>query len=115
MYLYNFISSGTITGNETRGSSLIGTGLAATVNNFAGLGEEGDNRTRVVIISTDNDVMGNEIITMPQEIFLEIERLFAMVLHQILYIQMTDRSSKELLKKQEESFSSKVSLVTLIV
>ena len=66
MYLYNFISSGTITGNETRGSSLIGTGLAATVNNFAGLGEEGDNRTRVVIISTDNDVMGNEIITMPE-------------------------------------------------
>ena len=61
-YLYNYIYSGTITDCETRGSSLIGDGLAATINNFTGIGTD-DERTRVVIFSTDNDLQGSSYFT----------------------------------------------------
>lgn len=54
-----YISGGTLVGNEERGSSLIGDGLASTINNFSG--DEKD-RTKLVIFATDNDPYGTEIV-----------------------------------------------------
>jgi len=60
-YLERYISDGTLVGNELRGSSLIGDGLAATVRNFPD--NEGDEeRTKIVILTTDNDPYGQELV-----------------------------------------------------
>ena len=60
-----FISNGTLIGNEDRGSSIIGDGLAAASLDFNNIEEDPD-RTRIIIFSTDNDLQGDEIITLPQ-------------------------------------------------
>lgn len=64
-YLYwsEYISGGTLVGNEERGSSLIGDGLASTVYNFSQNEKE---RTRIVILTTDNDVYGDEMFDLPE-------------------------------------------------
>ncbi len=56
-----YIVSGTLEGAEERGSSLIGEGLASCVYNFSNLEEE---RSRIIIFSTDNDLAGNQLITL---------------------------------------------------
>lgn len=56
-----YIISGTIEGSAERGGSLIGDGLASCVYNFSNLEED---RTRIIIFSTDNDVAGEEIISL---------------------------------------------------
>lgn len=56
-----YIYLGTIEGNETRGSSLIGDGLASCVYSFSNLEED---RTRIIIFSTDNDLQGTPIVTL---------------------------------------------------
>lgn len=61
----DYISSGTLIDNERRGSSLIGDGLAATVYNFPDLKEDPD-RVRLIIFSTDNDIQGTPIVTLPE-------------------------------------------------
>lgn len=63
IYYYEYISAGTLVGNEERGSSLIGDGLAAAAYDFSDLDED---RTRVVIFSTDNDIQGNPIVTLDE-------------------------------------------------
>ena len=63
IYLSKYLLSGTIVGNETRGSSIIGDGLASCLYNFPDLDEE---RTRIVIFSTDNDLAGDEIVTLQE-------------------------------------------------
>ena len=63
--LDDFISNGTLIGNEDRGSSIIGDGLAAASMDFNNLEEDPD-RTRIIIFSTDNDLQGDEIITLPE-------------------------------------------------
>lgn len=63
MYIRDYIQSGTLVGNEERGSSLIGDGLASCIYNFSNLEED---RSRVVIFSTDNDLAGKEIITLQE-------------------------------------------------
>ncbi len=60
-YVRNYIYSGTLEGNETRGSSLIGDGLASCVYSFSNLDEE---RTRIIILSTDNDLAGTPLVTL---------------------------------------------------
>lgn len=62
-YLYSksYIRSGTLEGSETRGSSLIGDGLASCIFNFSNLEED---RTRIIIFSTDNDLAGTPIVTL---------------------------------------------------
>ncbi len=60
-YYSSYISSGTLVGAEERGSSLIGDGLASTVPNFS----KDDDRTRIVIFSTDNDVQGDSLFSLP--------------------------------------------------
>lgn len=62
--LNDYISSGTIVGNEYRGSSLIGDGLASAVYNFTDL--EDLDRTRIIIFSSDNDLQGNPLVTLPE-------------------------------------------------
>lgn len=60
-----YISNGTLVDNETRGSSIIGDGLAAACLDFYDY-EENPDRTRVIILSTDNELYGEEIITLPE-------------------------------------------------
>ena len=62
--LDDFISKGTLVGNEMRGSSIIGDGLAGAAMSFNNLEEDPD-RTRIIIFSTDNDLAGEELITLP--------------------------------------------------
>lgn len=63
LYMMKYIESGTLVGNETRGSSIIGDGLASCIYNFSNLEE---NRTRIIIFSTDNDLEGEEIVTLQE-------------------------------------------------
>ena len=64
-YLYNsdYIISGTIEGWQTRGSSLIGDGLATCVFNFSKLDEK---RTKIIIFSTDNELEGEPLLTLDE-------------------------------------------------
>ena len=63
LYLSSYLTDGTLVGNEERGSSLIGDGLATTVYDFPDLEEE---RTRIVLFSTDNQPEGDPIVTLDQ-------------------------------------------------
>ena len=58
-----YIHAGTIVGNEIRGSSIIGDGLASAINVFGNLNE---NRTRIIIFTTDNELYGKEIVTLEE-------------------------------------------------
>ena len=60
-YVRNYIYSGTLEGNETRGSSLIGDGLASCAYSFSNPEED---RTRIIIFSTDNDLAGTPLVTL---------------------------------------------------
>lgn len=60
-----YISNGTLVDNDERGSSIIGDGLAAAALDFYDYEDKPD-RTRVIIFSTDNDLLGEEIITLPE-------------------------------------------------
>ena len=50
---------------EQRGSSLVGDGLAGTLFSFPNLKEDND-RTRIIIFATDNDVAGKEKISLEE-------------------------------------------------
>jgi len=71
LYYTYYLSSGTLVGNEQRGSSLIGDGLASCVYSFTDLDED---RSRVIIFSTDNDLEGQEIITLKEAAQLSKEK-----------------------------------------
>lgn len=62
-YLVEYIQSGTLIDADIRGSSIIGDGLASCVYSFSNLEED---RTRIIIFSTDNDLAGNSIITLEE-------------------------------------------------
>lgn len=61
----NYIVSGTVVGSDKRGGSLIGDGLATCVYNFPNLDEDKD-RTRIVILTTDNELYGKPIVTLDE-------------------------------------------------
>lgn len=63
IYYQAYISSGTLIGNEQRGSSLIGDGLAAAAYDFSDTDKE---RTKVIIFSTDNDIQGTPVATLDE-------------------------------------------------
>lgn len=63
IYYQAYISSGTLIGNEQRGSSLIGDGLAAAAIDFSDADKE---RTKVVIFSADNDIQGTPVATLDE-------------------------------------------------
>lgn len=50
-------------GAQTRGSSLVGDGLAGTLFSFPDL-KENEDRTRIIIFATDNDVSGTEAVSL---------------------------------------------------
>lgn len=62
-YYNEFISGGTLVGNEERGSSLIGDGLASSIYHFS---KDDEDRTKVIIFTTDNDLEGQPFVTLPQ-------------------------------------------------
>lgn len=62
-YLQQYIRAGTLVGNPERGSSIISDGLASCVYNFPDLTE---NRSRIIIFSTDNEMSGEPIITLSE-------------------------------------------------
>lgn len=59
-YLMRYIINGTDIGADERGSSLTGDGLASCVFDFPNLDED---RTRIIIYSTDNDVRGDPYVS----------------------------------------------------
>lgn len=63
MYLQSYLETGTLVGNEKRGSSLIGDGLAGACINFDNPEAE---RTRIVIFATDNDIQGEPYYTLSE-------------------------------------------------
>lgn len=65
MYLDGFISDGTLVGNMERGSSLIGDGLASASFKFPD-SEDGEERTKIIIFATDNDLQGTPFVTLPE-------------------------------------------------
>ena len=65
LYYDAYITSGALVGNEERGSSLIGDGLAAAAVDFSDR-ESDSKRTKVVIFSTDNDIQGTPIATLDE-------------------------------------------------
>ena len=71
--LDEYISAGTLIGNQERGSSIIGDGLAAAALDFTNIEEDPD-RSRIIIFSTDNDLQGDEIITLPEAGQLCVDR-----------------------------------------
>lgn len=62
---YGYIYNGTIVGSESRGSSLIGDGLATTVYDFSELENDKD-RTRIIIFSTDNELAGEPVVSLDE-------------------------------------------------
>lgn len=61
--LRGYIQNGTLVGNEERGSSLIGDGLASSVYDFIDLDKDKE-RSRIIIFSTDNDLAGTPMVTL---------------------------------------------------
>lgn len=61
----NYIINGTLVGSDKRGGSLIGDGLATCVYNFPNLDEDKE-RTRIVILTTDNELYGTPIVTLDE-------------------------------------------------
>lgn len=62
---HSYTEAGTLVGNAQRGSSIIGDGLASAIFSFPNLEED---RTRVIIFSTDNDdaSINGPIVTVPK-------------------------------------------------
>lgn len=60
-YVRNYVYSGTLEGNSSRGSSLIGDGLASCVYSFS---NQNDDRTKIIIFSTDNNLAGTPLVTL---------------------------------------------------
>ncbi len=104
LYYEAYISSGTLVGNEERGSSLIGDGLAAAACDFSDTETDRD-RTRVIIFSTDNDIQGNPVATLDEAAKLCVEN--NVVVYGIGTKEMTDEnkaSMKDAVEKTGGSF-----------
>lgn len=93
--LENYIISGTLVNNETRGSSLIGDGLASCVYDFSNLDEE---RTRLIIFSTDNDLAGKPIATLDEATDLSLKK----------NIKVFGIGTNKMQKNQEQEFKNAV-------
>ena len=63
LYMDQYITEGTMVGSDERGSSLIGDGLAAGAYEF---GDKEEDRTKIIIFSTDNDLQGKPIFTLDE-------------------------------------------------
>lgn len=70
-YLKNYIVSGTDYQAESKGSSLIGDGLASCIYNFS---DEDIDRTRLIIFSTDNDLAGKPLISLSKSADISVSK-----------------------------------------
>lgn len=95
-YIRNYIYSGTIEGNETRGSSLIGDGLASCVYSFPNLEED---RSRIIIFSTDNALEGTPLVTLEKA--AQISKKKNILVYGIGTTIMTDNNRRDLRKAVE--------------
>jgi len=59
-FIRDFLTAGTQ--NYTRGSSLVGEGLAYCAASF----KKNDDRTKIIILTTDNEVYGDQLVTVPE-------------------------------------------------
>ena len=90
-YIRNYIYMGTIEGNEERGSSLIGDGLASCVYSFPKLEED---RSRIIIFTTDNDLAGTPIVTLDKA--AEISRKRRILVYGIGTTKMKEKDRNEM-------------------
>ncbi len=70
-YVRNYVYSGTLEESTNRGSSLIGDGLASCTYSFPNIKTQ---RSRIIILSTDNDLAGQPIVTLKQASEIAKER-----------------------------------------
>lgn len=63
---YRFIVDGTCNDNYNQGSSLIGDGLTSTLFEFPDLKDEDVERTRVIILATDNQLYGKPFVELTE-------------------------------------------------
>lgn len=95
-YIRNYIYSGTIEGNETRGSSLIGDGLASCVYSFPNLEEE---RSRIIIFSSDNALEGTPLVTLEKA--AQISKKKGIIVYGVGTTIMKDQDRKDFKKAVE--------------
>ncbi len=98
----NYIYNGTLEGNETRGSSLIGDGLASCIQTFSNLEEE---RTRIIIFTTDNALEGKPLLTLEEA--AEIGKEKKIIVYGISTDNIT-KENKEALKNAVEMTNGKL-------
>lgn len=97
LYYEGYITSGTLVGNEQRGSSLIGDGLAAAACDFS---DKDKTRTKIMIFSTDNDIQGNPVATLDDA--ASICKNNGVTVYGVGTKEMTDEN-RESMKKAVES------------
>lgn len=71
LYWDAYISEGTLVGNDKRGSSLIGDGLASAINNFSKYDTE---KTKIIILATDNDPYGKSFVPLNEGAEICVDR-----------------------------------------
>ena len=92
-YIRNYIYSGTVEDWESRGSSLIGDGLASCIYSFPRLKED---RSRTIIFSTDNDLQGTPIVSLEEA--AKISKNNNIVVYGIGTKYMKDKNSRDFKK-----------------
>lgn len=65
MYMQHYMTEGTMIDSDTRGGSNIGDGLAASAYEFSEE-KENEDRTKIIIFSTDNQLAGTPIFTLEE-------------------------------------------------
>lgn len=98
LYYNEFISGGTLIGNEERGSSLIGDGLASSIYHFP---DNDEARTKVIIFTTDNDLAGEPLVTLSQA--ADLCKKNEIVVYGVGTKEMTQANMQEMKKSVEKT------------
>lgn len=96
LYLVKYLYYGTLVGNASRGSSLIGDGLASCVFDFPNLDED---RSRTIIFSTDNYDQGTSYVNVEEA--AKISKNKGIVVYSIATKNTTAKNGLELRKATE--------------
>lgn len=98
LYLYYYIINGTNEGALMKGSSLIGDGLSSCAYSFSNLEEE---RTRIIIFSTDNDLAGKPLVTLDKA--ADIVKQKGIKVYGISPKEITDKNKNEFKNSVEKT------------
>lgn len=102
-YYYSYyIEAGTLVGNETRGSSLIGDGLASCIFDFPD-NPDGE-RTQIIILTTDNEAAGDELVTLTEA--CELAKKKGIVVYGIAPIEADDYGYNEEIRDMKAGVES---------